>query len=366
MKVIQLTDLPVREIYDRIKAGEDIDRHNILYGYDALKESGWEVTDISEYKRTFLNRVINGIGFRLGYTHLVLQLKCLRKVRQADLIYCHILQLAPFLSLMKRMGLLKTPVLAIAHDAFSEKATSFKTWKGLDKVLSFGEKTRELVLAKHVLPSQHRDYIDWGVDVDFYTNWAQKQAENPRLNSIVVSGGANRDNDLMVEVFRDIPELELVICNIAYQQPADTPQNVLLDRTIDRSNVGKLRPYYYHSLAVGIPLKEDISWCNGSTVLFEAMSMSKPVIMTATKANLIDIEKEKIGITVGFGDKKGWIDAIRYLENHPEEAREMGERGYALVQKKYNYNLFCNKLLDEISRFDKKQSNIYYKSNKAG
>jgi hypothetical protein len=60
------------------------------------------------------------------------------------------------------------------------------------------------------------------------------------------------------------PELKLVICNIDYQQSADTPQNILIDRTIDRSKVGKLRPYYYHSLAVGIPLKEEISWCNGS------------------------------------------------------------------------------------------------------
>ena len=139
-----------------------------------------------------------------------------------------------------------------------------------------------------------------------------------------------------------------------YQLPANTSKNVLLDRSIDRNNVGKLRSYYYHSIAVGIPLQEDLDWCNGSTVLFEAMTMSKPVIMTAAKANLIDIEKEKIGISVGFGDKKGWIDAINYLKANPDEAKEMGERGFALVQKKHNYNLFCSRLLEEISQFDKK------------
>ena len=36
-----MTDLPVRETYTRLKAGEDVDCHNTLYGYDALKESEW-------------------------------------------------------------------------------------------------------------------------------------------------------------------------------------------------------------------------------------------------------------------------------------------------------------------------------------
>ena len=353
MRIIQITDHSVRETYARIKAGEDVDRHNLLYGYDALKESGWEVTDVSYNKRTFFTRIINSVGFRLGFPHLALEINCLRKARQADLIYCHFLQLVPFLSLLKRMGLLKTPVLAIAHDAFSEKSTLYKTWRGIDKVLSFGEKTRDMALAKHDLPPQHRDYIDWGVDVDFYTNWIQKQTESPRLDSLVVSGSANRDYDLMLDVFSDIPELELIICYIDYQLPAHVSKNVLLDRSIDRNNVGKLRSYYYHSLAVGIPLQVDIDWCNGSTVLFEAMTMMKPVIMTAAKANIIDIEKEKVGLSVRFGDKKGWIDAINYLKANPDEAKEMGERGFALVKKKYNYNLFCNRLLEEVSQFDK-------------
>ena len=86
--------------------------------------------------------------------------------------------------------------------------------------------------------------------------------------------------------------------------------------------------------------------------------MKKPVIMTAGKVNLIDIDKGKIGISVGFGDKKGWIDAINYLKAYPDEAKEMGERGFALVKKKHNYNLFCNRLLEEISRFNNKRDNI--------
>ena len=96
--------------------------------------------------------IINSIVFRLGFPYLALEHNCLRKIRKVDLIYCHILQLAPFLSLLKRTDLLKTPVLAIAHDAFSERFTLYKTWRGIDIVLSFGEKTRDLALAKHDFP----------------------------------------------------------------------------------------------------------------------------------------------------------------------------------------------------------------------
>ena len=349
MQIIQLTDHSVREIYSKIKAGADIDRHNTLYGYDALKESGWEVTDISEYRNTFFNKALNGVFFRLGYPHIVLQLKCLSKLRHADIIYCHFLQMTSFLSLLKRIGILKTPILSIAHEAFSEKFTSFKVWKGLDRVLCFGEKTLQIASSIHPLPEQHQNYIDWGVDVPFYTDWLQKQTVSSRLDSVVVSGVANRDNDLMVDVFRNIPEIKLILCSKVYQPATGLSQNIQVDATIDTQNICQLRPHYYHSFAVGIPLKEDLPWCNGSTVLFEAMAMSKPIIMTGCKANLIDLEKEKIGITVGFGDKKGWTEAIRYLKEHPDEAKEMGERGFALVQKKYNYNLFCKKLINELN-----------------
>ena len=123
MKIIQLSERPISEIYNKINKGAEIERHNALFGYDALKESEWEIIAIDSYNKNTLNRIINGIGFRLGFTHLVLQLKCLMQAHKADLIYCHILQLAPLLSKLRKLRLLKTPVMAISHDAFSEKAT---------------------------------------------------------------------------------------------------------------------------------------------------------------------------------------------------------------------------------------------------
>ena len=66
----------------------------------------------------------------------------------------------------------------------------------------------------------------------------------------------------------------------------------------------------------------------------------------------MDVEKEKIGLLVDFGDVEGWRQAIEYLKSNPDEARQMGERGFLLAQRKYNYKLFCGHLLDEIKKMN--------------
>jgi len=50
----------------------------------------------------------------------------------------------------------------------------------------------------------------------------------------------------------------------------------------------------------------------------------------------IDIEREGIGITVEYGDVKGWEEAIRYMSSYPEEAKEMGKRGRKLAEERFN------------------------------
>ena len=47
----------------------------------------------------------------------------------------------------------------------------------------------------------------------------------------------------MVDIFNNIPELKLIICYIDYQLPAKIFKNVILDHSINRNNVGKLRSH---------------------------------------------------------------------------------------------------------------------------
>lgn len=78
------------------------------------------------------------------------------------------------------------------------------------------------------------------------------------------------------------------------------------------------------------------------------MAMAKPLIVTDNNHYSIDMEKEKIGFKVAFGDKEGWRQAIQYLIDHPEEAREMEERGQALCFHKFDYRKFAENLATEL------------------
>jgi len=49
------------------------------------------------------------------------------------------------------------------------------------------------------------------------------------------------------------------------------------------------------------------------------------------------IDKYKCGICVAPGDLLGLTKAIRYIVDHPDEARVMGENGRKAVFEKYNW-----------------------------
>ena len=88
-------------------------------------------------------------------------------------------------------------------------------------------------------------------------------------------------------------------------------------------------------LCVVIPLnKDDIYYCLGLTSVIEAMAMGKPIISTRNPYSPIDLEKEGIGFYVE--DELSWINAINYIYNHPDSAKEMGEKARMLAEKKFN------------------------------
>jgi glycosyltransferase involved in cell wall biosynthesis len=82
----------------------------------------------------------------------------------------------------------------------------------------------------------------------------------------------------------------------------------------------------------------------------EGMAMGKPIVSTYNRAYPFNLEKEKIGFYVDYGDVQGWKDVINYLLDHPEERLEMGERARHLCKTKYNYGLFAKNVVSEVDR----------------
>jgi glycosyltransferase involved in cell wall biosynthesis len=355
MKIIQLCNLPIEDVYQQICFGETIDRHNVLYGYDYLQEHGVEVIPISHYKKTILTKIVNQIGCFIwgGHADYYLQVKAIRAAYTNDvnLIYCHFLHITPLISFCRKIGIVKYPLVVVCHDAFSQKTTSIKNWEGIDRILSLCENTFELCKIKEDISKFNCGFIDWGADVDLCDKFYSLQKEPSKSQTIVATGIANRDYDTLVSAMSEIDNLNLNILSSNCFLNVEQPKNVIIDRNMGRSSTSKVLPFYYDAIATAIPLKDNLDFANGGTILMESMAMRRPVIITSLRANLVSVEKEKIGFEVDFGDIKGWKEAILYLKEHPEEAKEMGERAYFLAKTRYSYNNYCKQIFFEIEKY---------------
>ena len=77
----------------------------------------------------------------------------------------------------------------------------------------------------------------------------------------------------------------------------------------------------------------------GGIKLFEFMEAKLPVICTNYRLWKEIIEGNNCGICVDPKNIKGIENAIRYIIEHPEEAKIMGENGRRIVLEKYNWGI---------------------------
>lgn len=84
----------------------------------------------------------------------------------------------------------------------------------------------------------------------------------------------------------------------------------------------------------------------GNTKLFEYMMNGIPVICTDFILWKDIVEKEKCGICVNANDVGQVANAIKYIFDHPAEAKKMGENGRRAAVTSYNWSIEEKKLLD--------------------
>jgi glycosyltransferase involved in cell wall biosynthesis len=105
----------------------------------------------------------------------------------------------------------------------------------------------------------------------------------------------------------------------------------------------ELRDLYAKSQFVILPLYDQI-YSAGATAALEAMSMSRAVIAFRSRGIVDYIRDGETGILVEPGDPEAMRGAIRYLIDHPEEARRMGENGRRLVDEELNLDNYVRRI----------------------
>lgn len=84
----------------------------------------------------------------------------------------------------------------------------------------------------------------------------------------------------------------------------------------------------------------------GNTKIFEEMMSGLPIVCTNFTLWHEFVEHYHCGICVAPENVDEIADAIRYLLDNPEEARQMGENGRRAVKEKFNWGVEEKKLID--------------------
>ena len=182
----------------------------------------------------------------------------------------------------------------------------------------------------------------------------RKPMPDRKPEGFISTGKENRDVDTLLQSFSATnEELDLYIAvscgNINYKKILDrysVPDSIHIHYTdgVIPYELGKL--VARKSCIVICCL--DFPYTVGLTTLVEAFALGIPVICSRNPNFEIDIDKEEIGITVEYNDVQGWIDAIRYIADHPEEARRMGENARKLAEERFNLEIFSREIAESL------------------
>lgn len=85
---------------------------------------------------------------------------------------------------------------------------------------------------------------------------------------------------------------------------------------------------------------------NIATKLFEYMLAGLPILTVDNPHWQRYVDEAQCGLAVPAGDAAAHVEAIRWLRDHPAEARAMGERGRAFVLEHYTWEREQERLVD--------------------
>ncbi len=180
----------------------------------------------------------------------------------------------------------------------------------------------------------------WGMDIPL---WAEEKSSANSPEPVFISSGKEmRDMETLVKAFNATgARLDIYINerngNIDY---GGILRNLNMGENINVYFQIRLAPY---EISRKVALSDCVCICCqptkytvGLTTLVEALSLGKPIICSRNPQFPFSVDHEGCGISVAYHDVEGWTNAVNYIKNHPEEAKNMGRKAKRLALTRYN------------------------------
>ena len=372
MKVLLLNNYDLAKIKQEWQV--DGQAGHQLWGYTKLESYGIKV-DILPYKGSDKLKQISQKIKLLG--DIDQQFRLLKQLSQYDLIYSGNFYTTSLLGFLRRFRLINTPILAISfqspRSSLISQIFAQLTIAGNDKIICLSDGIRQHLEQQLKVFPEKLESVEWGYDTNFHSPQPSNINYKKQEGYVLSIGKTFRDYSTLISAFKQIDSpLEIIGYSDDIVTSLQTKSsNIKATLTLGGADItqeslsaigrlpgdvkvvkkllstAQLLAKYQNAYAVAIPtmLPEYKSHNTvGLSSMLEAMCMGKAVIATENRYMGIDLEQNGIGITVPVGDRLAWQQAVKYVVEHPDVAREMGEKARYLAEKKYNLDNFTQKI----------------------
>ncbi|MER3434420.1 MAG: glycosyl transferase [Leptolyngbya sp. ERB_1_1] len=202
------------------------------------------------------------------------------------------------------------------------------------------------------LSSDRISVITLQTDTDFFSPGATSPGKSRPI--IASAGLEQRDYVTLAEATHDL-DVDVKICAASCAAKAagsgGFPKVIPANMEARYYDWAELRQLYRDADIVVVPVVEN-SYSAGSTVVLEAMSCRKPVILTSTPGRNTTLKEEGVVIGVPVGDAASLREAIVSLLNDPQEAAALAQRGHEKVLREHTADEHLQSLISVLTAFE--------------
>ena len=261
-----------------------------------------------------------------------------------DVLYAtHALGIEPII-LLRALRLYRHPIVVWHHQPIVpaknplREALARLFYRGMDHMIFFSEKLiQDSLLSKKADPKR-MSMVHWGADLDYYSSLLTPQKGEGQERAFISTGKELRDYETLLKAFQETG-LPLTLYVEKKRQAYFEGLN-LLGPNVDIHYGDRPIP---HEIAQLVAQSRCVCICCqvsnytvGLTTVVEALALGLPILCTRNPQMPMDIEAEGCGFWIEPKDVEGWKEKLRFIADHPDEAKAMGKRGRALAEQYYN------------------------------
>lgn len=268
----------------------------------------------------------------------------LRRARQYDAVFSDSEHVGVPLALAMRAPGVSRPHLMLGHHITNGAKRQVFRWlrpqARINRVLLHSRRQVELASSELGIPADRLRFQPYCADTDF---WA---ARPPSSEALVVSAGReHRDYATLAAACRVLPVRVFIAAGSLFSPSATHTQPETWPANFDSgfADHRTLRGWYARAAVVAVPLVPT-DFQAGVTTILEAMSMGRPVIVSATEGQRDIVEDGVTGVMVPPGDVDALREAIERLLADPAERARLGANARAAVEERFSLDGYAASL----------------------